>query len=99
MAANSETILTANTHPGDSTLETVLGTKFKGDGYYGRGQNGWGRRPIGKLEFNRDGNRRGKFGDDHYYAGPNSHDEGVVEHDFRGRTRYAPPPRGGITWE
>lgn len=36
MAANSETILTANTHPGDSTLETVLGTKFKGDGYYGR---------------------------------------------------------------
>ena len=36
MATNSETILTANTHPGDSTTETVTGDKFKGDGYYGR---------------------------------------------------------------
>ena len=36
MAANSEIILSANTHPGDSTIETVTGTKFKGDGYYGR---------------------------------------------------------------
>jgi hypothetical protein len=34
--ANSETILTANTHPGDSTTETITGEKFKGDGYYGR---------------------------------------------------------------
>ena len=33
---NSETILSANTHPGDSTTETVTGEKFKGDGYYGR---------------------------------------------------------------
>jgi hypothetical protein len=36
MAANSEIILSANTHPGDSTVTTVTGTKFKGDGYYGR---------------------------------------------------------------
>lgn len=34
--SNSETILTANTHPGDSTTETVTGDKYKGDGYYGR---------------------------------------------------------------
>ena len=34
--ANSETILSANTHPGDSTTEVVTGEKFKGDGYYGR---------------------------------------------------------------
>lgn len=36
MPANSETILSAQTHPGDSTVETVTGEKFKGDGYYGR---------------------------------------------------------------
>jgi hypothetical protein len=34
--AQSETILSATTHPGDSTVETVTGEKFKGDGYYGR---------------------------------------------------------------
>ena len=34
--SNSETILSANAHPGDSTIETVTGDKFKGDGYYGR---------------------------------------------------------------
>ena len=34
--ANSETILSANTHPGDSTPTVVTGTKYKGDGYYGR---------------------------------------------------------------
>ena len=36
MPSNSETILTQQTHPGDSTTETVTGEKFKGDGYYGR---------------------------------------------------------------
>ena len=36
MSSNSETILTANTHPGDSTPVTVTGSHFKGDGYYGR---------------------------------------------------------------
>ena len=36
MTANSEIILSENTHPGDSTTETVIGGKFKGDGYYGR---------------------------------------------------------------
>lgn len=36
MPVNSETILTQQTHPGDSTTETVIGEKFKGDGYYGR---------------------------------------------------------------
>jgi hypothetical protein len=34
--AQSETILSQQTHPGDSTIETVTGEKFKGDGYYGR---------------------------------------------------------------
>jgi hypothetical protein len=34
--ANSETILSANTHPGDSTITVVTGEKYKGDGYYGR---------------------------------------------------------------
>lgn len=36
MAANSEIILSSNTHSGDSTTETIVGSKFKGDGYYGR---------------------------------------------------------------
>ncbi len=36
MSSNSETILTTNTHPGDSTSVTVTGSNFKGDGYYGR---------------------------------------------------------------
>lgn len=36
MPATSETILSATTHPGDSTTETVMGEKYKGDGYYGR---------------------------------------------------------------
>lgn len=34
--ANSETILSAQTHPGDSVATTVTGEKYKGDGYYGR---------------------------------------------------------------
>ena len=34
--AQSETILSAQTHPGDSSIQTVTGEKFKGDGYYGR---------------------------------------------------------------
>jgi hypothetical protein len=36
MPSNSETILANQTHPGDSTSETVTGDKYKGDGYYGR---------------------------------------------------------------
>tara|TARA_B100001287_G_scaffold254069_1_gene237217 strand:- start:3888 stop:4247 length:360 start_codon:yes stop_codon:yes gene_type:complete len=32
----SETILTQNVHPGDSTTETITGEKYRGDGYYGR---------------------------------------------------------------
>ena len=36
MPSNSEIILSANTHPGDSTTETITGTNFRGDGYYGR---------------------------------------------------------------
>lgn len=36
MSSNSETILSTQTHPGDSVTETVIGDKFKGDGYYGR---------------------------------------------------------------
>lgn len=34
--ANSETILSSQTHPGDSTVQAITGEKFKGDGYYGR---------------------------------------------------------------
>jgi len=34
--AQSETILSNQTHPGDSTTETVAGDAYKGDGYYGR---------------------------------------------------------------
>lgn len=33
---NSEIILSAQTHPGDSSTATVVGSAFKGDGYYGR---------------------------------------------------------------
>lgn len=36
MPSNSEIILTAQTHPGDSSIQTVTGDKYKGDGYYGR---------------------------------------------------------------
>ena len=36
MPSNSETILTQTTHPGDSSLQTITGDKYKGDGYYGR---------------------------------------------------------------
>lgn len=34
--SNSETILSIQTHPGDSSTQTVRGDKFKGDGYYSR---------------------------------------------------------------
>ena len=33
---NSETILSATPHPSDSSVQTVTGEKFRGDGYYGR---------------------------------------------------------------
>ena len=36
MSAISETIMSATSHPGDSTVETVEGTAYKGDGYYSR---------------------------------------------------------------
>ena len=36
MPNNSETILSQNTHQGDSSIQTITGTNFKGDGYYGR---------------------------------------------------------------
>lgn len=36
MPSNSETLLTTQTHPADSTTQTVTGSDFKGDGYYGR---------------------------------------------------------------
>ena len=34
MPSSSEIILSANTHPGDSTTETITGSNFKGDGYF-----------------------------------------------------------------
>ena len=36
MPSTSETILSNQNHPADSTTKTVTGDKFKGDGYYGR---------------------------------------------------------------
>lgn len=36
MPSNSETILSNQVHPGDSSNEAVTGEKFKGDGFYGR---------------------------------------------------------------
>ena len=36
MPAYSETILSATDHPNDSSVETVLGEQYKGDGFYGR---------------------------------------------------------------
>ena len=33
MSSNSETILSANTHPGDSTSIIVSGSHFKGEGF------------------------------------------------------------------
>jgi hypothetical protein len=36
MAAKSEIILSNRTHPAGSDAESVIGEKFKGDGYYGR---------------------------------------------------------------
>ncbi len=34
--AQSETILSAQTHVGDSSIQSHTGEKYKGDGYYGR---------------------------------------------------------------
>lgn len=36
MSSNSKLILSQNSHPGDSSVETVVGDKAKGDGFYGR---------------------------------------------------------------
>ncbi len=36
MPSNSETILTSNIHPSDSSVQIITGDKYKGDGYYGR---------------------------------------------------------------
>lgn len=36
MSANSEIILSNNSYLGDGSAQTVTGTKYKGDGYYGR---------------------------------------------------------------
>jgi len=49
MPSNSEIILSANTHPGDSTVETITGEKFKGDGYYGRADG------VHTVQYNFDG--------------------------------------------
>lgn len=56
MPSNSIDILTQNTHPDDSTVTTVTGDKYRGDGYYGRSDglhtvqanlNGF----VGKIEI------------------------------------------------
>lgn len=49
MANYSEFILSNQTHPGDSTIETITGDKFKGDGYYGRSDG------FHTVQYNLDG--------------------------------------------
>lgn len=34
--SNSETILSQQAHTGDSSIQSVTGAKYRGDGYYGR---------------------------------------------------------------
>ena len=51
MSSVSETILTNQVHPGDSTSVTVTGTKYKGDGYYGRA-DGFHTVQYNVAEFN-----------------------------------------------
>lgn len=36
MSSNSQLILSQQAHPGDSSVETVVGDRSKGDGFYGR---------------------------------------------------------------
>lgn len=36
MSRNSEIILPINTHVGDSSVQTVIGERYKADGYYNR---------------------------------------------------------------
>lgn len=36
MSSNSQLILSQQVHPGDSEVETVVGDRSKGDGFYGR---------------------------------------------------------------
>ena len=36
MQSNSETIVSSQTHIGDSSIQSHTGEKYKGDGYYGR---------------------------------------------------------------
>lgn len=36
MSSNSKVILSQQSHPGDSAVETVVGDPSKGDGFYGR---------------------------------------------------------------
>ena len=36
MSNNSKLILSNQTHPGSSEVESIIGDPFKGDGYYGR---------------------------------------------------------------
>ena len=45
----SETILTQQTHPGDSSVTVITGEKYKGDGYYGRSDG------IHTVQYNIDG--------------------------------------------
>lgn len=45
----SETIISNQDHPGDSTVETFLSDKYKGDGYYGRSDG------FHTVQYNLDG--------------------------------------------
>ena len=51
MSSVSETILSNQVHPGDSTSVAVTGTKYKGDGYYGRA-DGFHTVQYNVAEFN-----------------------------------------------
>lgn len=47
--ASSETILTQQAHPGDSSTQSVTGTAYKGDGYYSRTDG------LHTIQYNLDG--------------------------------------------
>lgn len=49
MPANSENIITNQVHTGDSSIQTVTGDKYKGDGYYGRSDG------LHTVQYNVDG--------------------------------------------
>ena len=55
MSSFSEITLSNQSHPGDSTTQTVTGEKYKGDGYYGRSDG------FHTVQYNISGNSDSAF--------------------------------------